>query len=143
MPDRLRAKAQEGASDHDLLIQLIEVTKAMSDKFMDLKTTNDSKLQEIKHTQELTIAKMDARIVTLETLVIKNNVEERIGEWNHASNTIRDLEKDGKFKNWDDAHEWSRDIRKSWKLLLTVIGVVAGAVSWLVQVLLPTLKGGS
>jgi hypothetical protein len=144
MPHRLSQKmVNHDSTDHDILLQLVEMTKYIADKQTEMRHDQDGKLQEIKQNQEITIAKMDARLVALETLVVKNNVEERIRDWNYASDIIRDLERDGKFREWNDTALLARDIRKSWKLLGGVIVMIAGAVSWLVQMLLPWFRSNN
>ena len=127
-------------TDHDLIVQLVEITKYIAERQNEMRTDQDGKLLDIKQNQEITIAKMDARLVALETLVVKNNVEDKIKDWNYASDRIRDLEREGKFVVWNETALWARDIRKSWKLIITIIVTVAGVVSWVVANL-PWFKG--
>ena len=145
------------SEDHDILVQTVEILSQMRVQLQENHASLKGEMKDLRDSQSLQVAKVDARLATLETFNIRNNLEEKVKRWDTASKVVEDLSREDKVKRWDtsadftedltqkdaegrsrisrmeESSQWVIDFRKSWKLILAIITALSGMVAYLIN----------
>src|SRR5688572_19460000 len=99
---RMTTDPNQYQTDHDVLVEL-------RTEFRGFKEVVSAGLKDVKDSLDSQHANMNARLIILETFVTKNNLDEKI-------------------KDWNDAAEWVKVYRGRWKWIAGLIGLASGVI---------------
>jgi hypothetical protein len=92
--------SQKPITNQELLIRLDERVQNL---------TTDVK--EVKDTLQLQLAEMRAEVMLIKAFITKNDLENKV-------------------KQWDEASAWVKDFRKTWVMITSLVGLIAGLVGY-------------
>lgn len=107
--------------DHyELLIRLDENMKSVLNELKEMREHSDGEMKEMREQHSTEMKGILTRIMSVETFMAENSLIKKV-------------------QIWDETAQYVTDFRKSWKLLVTILGIASGAVSWFVANLYQTV----